>query len=188
MSTTSSTVISGNQAIPDPPRPKYVYKLIPHHPNPNTSTCNPYGSSSPKPPSFPIPPSSLDISSGFLHLCTHEQILGVMTRFMSQFDRIWILRVDIASEGEGDVKGGREFLKWEAPSGGGGRGEAEEEVFPHLYPPAEIVGGKWALSEKRDGGIRRVPGEEEEGAWVAGGWGGLEVGSIGTNYLLTIWG
>ena len=86
---------------------KYLYKILTAAPP------------SPLPKAVELSP--LDISSGFIHLCTATQTVGVIERFMPESEELWLLRV-LYDKVEKDVK-------WESVAqGGGGR-----EEFPHLF-------------------------------------------------------
>ncbi|CCX31915.1 hypothetical protein FPQ18DRAFT_119048 [Pyronema domesticum] len=81
---------------------KYIYKLLT------------------EPPAWPIELSQLDQSSGYIHLCTEQQALGVMTRFMGGFKELWALKIPVERLGEKD-------LRWELVD------DVDGERFPHLY-------------------------------------------------------
>jgi len=75
------------------------------------------------PPSWPLEESQLDRESGFVHLCTAEQTVGVLARFMSGVERVWVLKLGYAGiAGE---------TRWE------GAENALGEAFPHLYGTLE---------------------------------------------------
>lgn len=93
-------------------RTKYVYKIL---------TAGP---TSPLPDAIKLPP--LDLSSGFIHLCTATQVPGVISRFMESAEKVWLLKIPY-SRIEAD-------LKWE---GATQNGEGGEE-FPHLF--SEMLG------------------------------------------------
>ncbi len=94
--------------------PKYLYKILPW-------------SSSPLPDPLPaaLPVSTLDSTSGFVHLSTGAQVLGTLRLFFPDDERVIILRVPyerVAAD-----------IRWESPDGdvrGEGPGEG---MFPHLY-------------------------------------------------------
>jgi len=75
------------------------------------------------PPSWPLGESQLDRDSGFVHLCTAEQTVGVLCRFMGGVERVWVLKLA--------YKGIAEKMKWEGTEGALG------EEFPHLYGTVE---------------------------------------------------
>jgi len=90
---------------------KYLYKILTAAPP------------SPLPEAVELSP--LDISSGFIHLCTATQTVGVIERFMPDSEELWLLKV-LYSKVERDIK-------WESVAYRGGR-----EEFPHLF--AERLG------------------------------------------------
>jgi uncharacterized protein (DUF952 family) len=107
--------------------PKYLYKIhafpdVPLTPLPQSS-----------PPAYTLqsgtttPVSSLDQSSGYIHLSTASQVPDTLARFFTGESApvvVWILRLDllgIAGESEGG-KGSREVVRWEDV--------AEAGVFP----------------------------------------------------------
>jgi uncharacterized protein (DUF952 family) len=72
------------------------------------------------PPQWPLELSPLDRSSGYVHLCTAAQVLGVLKRFMKDVQLVWVLKLryeDIAHH-----------VKWE---------EVDEDEFPHLFADLE---------------------------------------------------
>jgi uncharacterized protein (DUF952 family) len=81
---------------------KYIYKLLTES------------------PAWPMELSQLDQSSGYIHLCTEQQALGVMTRFMGGFKELWALKIPVERLGEKD-------LRWELVD------DVNGERFPHLY-------------------------------------------------------
>lgn len=88
-------------------RTKYLYKILIAAPP------------SPLPKALPL--SLLDESSGFIHLCTATQVLGVISRFMASAEKVWLLKIPYGKI-EAD-------LKWEGVTGNGEGGEK----FPHLF-------------------------------------------------------
>ncbi|KAL7268157.1 hypothetical protein RUND412_009234 [Rhizina undulata] len=86
---------------------KHLYKILPSPPP------------TPIPQSLPLSP--LDKDSGYIHLCTASQVPGVVSRFMSEEEELWLLKIPYERI-EKDVK-------WEAVTEGGEGGEE----FPHLF-------------------------------------------------------
>jgi uncharacterized protein (DUF952 family) len=103
------------------------------------------------PPRWPLELSPLDRSSGYIHLCTATQVLGVVGRFMRDVQHVWVLKLryeDLA-----------QHVKWE---------EVDEDEFPHLFADLErdVVeemgmmrrsAGAWSLED-----WERVKWEKEE--------------------------
>jgi len=85
---------------------KYLYKIL--------TTAPP----SPLPEAVELLP--LDISSGFIHLCTATQAVGVIEAFMPDSEELWLLKVPY-SKVEKDIK-------WECVTH-----REEREEFPHLF-------------------------------------------------------
>ncbi|KAI5848870.1 hypothetical protein BZA05DRAFT_339747, partial [Tricharina praecox] len=75
------------------------------------------------PPAWPLEVSPLDRESGFVHLCTAEQTVGVLCRFMGGVEKVWVLKVG--------YRGIAEDTRWE------GAEDAPGEEFPHLYGALE---------------------------------------------------
>ncbi|KAG0637906.1 hypothetical protein HOY80DRAFT_970267 [Tuber brumale] len=86
---------------------KYLYKIL--------TTAPP----SPLPEAVELLP--LDISDGFIHLCTATQAVGVVERFMPDSEQLWLLKIPY-NKVEKDTK-------WESVAQGGERGEE----FPHMF-------------------------------------------------------
>jgi len=106
---------------------KYLYKIVPSHPKPSVSAHgNVLGNSTPV-----LPPSTLDISSNFIHMSTASQIIGTLTRFFAtsgeQRSVIYLLRVPLQPLEE------REVVKWESPDAKVGGSRDGEGMFPHIY-------------------------------------------------------
>ncbi|RPA94318.1 hypothetical protein L873DRAFT_1747157 [Choiromyces venosus 120613-1] len=91
---------------------KYLYKIL--------TTAPP----SPLPGAVELLP--LDISDGFIHLCTATQTVGVIERFMPDSEKLWLLKIPY-NKVEKDIK-------WESVT----RREERGEEFPHMF--AERLG------------------------------------------------
>jgi uncharacterized protein (DUF952 family) len=140
--------------------PKYIYKIC--------SSCT---ASDPKipidpttsslPPNTTLPASSLDTSSGYIHLSTAQQIPGTLQRFFaspaSQRGAVVLLKVPQRMLEEA---GGGGVLKWESPDGRAGK-EGDAMVFPHAYFPD----GRLGLSDAEVEGVREVVSTEGEEGW-----------------------
>ncbi|EGN97192.1 hypothetical protein SERLA73DRAFT_183848 [Serpula lacrymans var. lacrymans S7.3] len=94
-------------------KPTYVYKLI-------SSTSAP-----PDPLPERLPVSTIDETSGFVHLSTAVQVPGTLKYFFAEDRRVYILRIPY-DEIEKNIR-------WEDPKAEicGPRGG--EGMFPHLY-------------------------------------------------------
>ena len=94
-------------------RPAYVYKLIP--------------SSSPPPNPLPIhlPLSTLDESSGFIHLSMATQVPGTLRHFFASEPKVYVLQIPY-DRIEKDIR-------WESPDASVCGERPGEGLFPHLY-------------------------------------------------------
>ncbi|THH14877.1 hypothetical protein EUX98_g9548 [Antrodiella citrinella] len=97
----------------DTSKPTYIYKLIP--------------SSAPPPSPLPsaLPISTLDQTSGFIHLSTSTQIPNTLKFFFKDELRVYVLRI-LYDAVEKDVK-------WEDPKAEVCGPRGGEGMFPHLY-------------------------------------------------------
>jgi len=106
--------------------PKYIYKIAPPHPKPDTSTVED-GRFSPI-----LPPSDLDISSNFIHMSTASQVLGTLERFfpVSADVRtvVYLIRVEL-----GPFENRDGIVRWESPDAAVCGPRPGEGLFPHLY-------------------------------------------------------
>lgn len=103
LASTLSALASISQQITHLRRASHVYKILI------------------APPTWPLELSPLDRSSGYIHLCTAPQALGVLSRFMAEVGEVWVLRVR--------YEGVAEKLRWEIVEGV----EDGGEEFPHLF-------------------------------------------------------
>lgn len=98
---------------------RYIYKIAPESPSPDTSQ---HAQSS------ILPPSQLDISSGFIHMSTASQVPGTLKYFFkttSGINRIFLIRVELP------LKSGE--LRWESPDAKVCGPRPDEGLFPHIY-------------------------------------------------------
>lgn len=107
---------------------KYIYKIAPSNPVPiSTRSTNEDGAS-------PIlPPSNLDVSSGFIHMSTASQVLGTLEHFFptkpEERNVIFLLKVPLTSE----IIEADKVLRWESPDATICGPREGEGLFPHLY-------------------------------------------------------
>lgn len=95
------------------PKPTYIYKLIPSDAAP----------ADPLPTALPV--SSLDQSSGFVHLSTVKQIPNTLKTFFAEDPRVYILRIPYEPlEAQ---------IRWEDPKAEVCGPRGGEGMFPHLY-------------------------------------------------------
>lgn len=98
---------------------RYIYKIAPEAPDLNTSQ---HAQSS------ILPPSQLDISSGFIHMSTASQVPGTLKLFFettSSTNKIFLIRVGLP------LKSGE--LRWESPDAKVCGPRPDEGLFPHIY-------------------------------------------------------
>ncbi|PWW79939.1 hypothetical protein C7212DRAFT_361421 [Tuber magnatum] len=86
---------------------KYLYKILTIAPP------------SPLPEAVGLSP--LDISDGFIHLCTATQTVGVIERVMPDSEKLWLLKIPYNKVEKG--------IKWESIAQRGERGKE----FPHMF-------------------------------------------------------
>lgn len=101
-------------------KPTYVYKLVPYtvdSPIPLDSAILPEA----------LPVSTIDQTSGFIHLSTAPQIPGTLTHFFTSNLRVYVLRLRYAPLEE------RGQIKWESPERDVCGPRPGEGLFPHLY-------------------------------------------------------
>lgn len=136
--------------------PTYIYKLIPH-------TSAPPLPPTPLPDALPI--STLDQTSGFIHLSTAPQVVGTLVHFFTDDPRVYVLRIPYARV--------QKDIRWEDPKGEVCGDRPGEGRFPHLYNGLKIgreeVDGVvvWERGEgdKRKGWEEVVKKAEDDG-WL----------------------
>lgn len=86
----------------------------------------------------PWPGNDLDRQDGFVHLCAHAQLRGVVDTHFADAERLDLLRVDPAKLPAG-------ALRWEVSRGG--------DRFPHLHAPLPhgAVVDRWELGKGAQG-------------------------------------
>lgn len=122
----------------------YIYKITTDVPNVSTTAD----------PTAPVlPPSALDLSSGYIHMSTAGQVRNTLAAFFPTSEEgceeVYLLRCLASSFGSVE-------LLWEGASTDGGAGPRDAEGrFPHLYLASQ---GKKRLSlEVREvEGVRKV--------------------------------
>ncbi|GBE80670.1 hypothetical protein SCP_0303890 [Sparassis crispa] len=95
------------------PKPTYIYKLI----------SRDFPPPDPLPAALPV--SSLDASSGFVHLSTAQQVPNTLKTFFGSECRMYILRLAY------DVL--EPQIRWEDPKAEVCGPRGGEGMFPHLY-------------------------------------------------------
>ena len=112
----------------NPPQvPRYLYKILP-------STID--LPSSPLPPSFTLPRTSLDHDSGFIHFSTSAQVPYVLNHFFAgpEHGSVWLMKIDYADlQADGKVK-------WEEAG-------KDKSMFAHLYD-GDVKGSKVVEARK----------------------------------------
>lgn len=64
----------------------------------------------------------IDLTDGYIHLSTAEQVVETLTKHFAGQQNLWIAAVDLEALGEA--------IKWEVSRGGA--------LFPHLYAPLPL--------------------------------------------------
>jgi len=110
-----------------PTTTEYIYKIVPSYPKPSVSPhSNVVGNPTPV-----LPPSTLDISSNYIHMSTANQVAGTIMRFFAtssdERNTLYILRVSLQPLEE------RGVVRWESPDAKVGGSRDGEGMFPHLY-------------------------------------------------------
>ena len=80
-----------------------------------------------------VSPASL-ATEGFIHCCMDSQVAGVIDRYYSSTQNLWILDID-------ETLLGAATLRWEGPvdpTTGIRRQSTSDELFPHVYGPIPI--------------------------------------------------
>ena len=93
-----------------------------------------------------VSPASL-ATEGFIHCCMDSQVAGVIDRYYSSTQNLWILDID-------ETLLGAATLRWEGPvdpTTGIRRQSTSDEQFPHVYGPipieAVIAARRWDASD-----------------------------------------
>ncbi|KAF8625891.1 hypothetical protein AX15_005148 [Amanita polypyramis BW_CC] len=98
--------------------PTYIYKLIPS------------SSAPPNPLPIRLPLSTLDQSSGFIHLSTTAQVPGTLRHFFASEPKVYVLQIPY-SQVEKDIR-------WESPDARICGERPGEGLFPHLYNEGKL--------------------------------------------------
>lgn len=118
-------------------KPTYIYKLVSY--------------TTPPPDVLPevLPVSTIDQSSGFVHLSTARQVPNTLKHFFGPDPRVYILRI-VYDAVEADIK-------WEDPKAEVCGPRGGEGMFPHLYNGLRL--GKGEVES-----VRVL--ENKEGGWA----------------------
>ncbi|KAG8221803.1 hypothetical protein J3R82DRAFT_2136 [Butyriboletus roseoflavus] len=136
-------------------KPTYIYKLV-HYTSPVPLD----------PAAIPdaLPISTIDKTSGFIHLSTASQIPGTLVHFFGSDPQIFVLRLRY------DTLKRLGQIKWESPEGDVCGSRPGEGLFPHLYNELRL--GREEVEsvrvlERGEGGWQEVI-EKDEGfkAWL----------------------
>lgn len=107
---------------------KYIYKIAPSAPIPSWPKDDPRDGSS-----SVLPPSDLDLSSGFIHMSIASQIPGTLKHFFptssNERNVVYLLKVPLTNE----IMELHNVLRWESPDASVCGPRGGEGLFPHLY-------------------------------------------------------